>query len=53
MKLISHLYSQIPLEAEVYGIEKDIFRLKINEETPLKPRYEVPDVVSSKLGTVR
>lgn len=45
--------TKIPLVVEVYGIEKDIFRLKINEETPLKPRYEVPDVVNSKLGTVR
>lgn len=45
--------TKIPLVAEVYGIEKDIFRLKINEETPLKPRYEVPDVINSKLGTVR
>lgn len=53
MKLLSHLYSQVPLRVEVYGIEKNIFRLKINEETPLKPRYEVPDVITSKLGTVR
>ncbi|XP_034349953.1 neutral alpha-glucosidase C isoform X1 [Arvicanthis niloticus] len=45
--------TKIPLVAEVCGIEKDIFRLKINEETPLKPRYEVPDVVNSKLETVR
>lgn len=50
---ISSEATKIPLVAEVYGIEKDIFRLKINEETPLKPRYEVPDVVNSKLGTVR
>ncbi|XP_059117179.1 neutral alpha-glucosidase C isoform X1 [Peromyscus eremicus] len=45
--------TKTPLLAEVYGIEKNIFRLKINEETPLKPRYEVPDVITSKLGTVR
>ncbi|KAL6035824.1 hypothetical protein STEG23_005221, partial [Scotinomys teguina] len=44
--------TRTPLLAEVYGIEKSIFRLKINEETPLKPRYEVPDVITSKLGTV-
>ncbi|GAB5572539.1 neutral alpha-glucosidase C isoform X2 [Prionailurus iriomotensis] len=43
----------VPLLAEVYGIEGNIFRLKINEETPLKPRYEVPDVVTSKPRTVR
>ncbi|XP_012865729.1 PREDICTED: neutral alpha-glucosidase C isoform X2 [Dipodomys ordii] len=45
--------TKIPLLAEVYGIERNIFRLKINEETPLKPRYEVPDVLTSKLSTVR
>ncbi|EQB77513.1 neutral alpha-glucosidase C, partial [Camelus ferus] len=43
----------VPLLAEVYGIEGNIFRLKINEETPLKPRYEVPDVLTSKPSTVR
>uniref|UniRef100_A0A9L0S6D0 Glucosidase alpha, neutral C n=1 Tax=Equus caballus TaxID=9796 RepID=A0A9L0S6D0_HORSE len=45
--------TKAPLLAEVYGIEGNIFRLKINEETPLKPRYEVPDVLTSKLSTVR
>uniref|UniRef100_A0ABI7YTB6 Glycoside hydrolase family 31 N-terminal domain-containing protein n=1 Tax=Felis catus TaxID=9685 RepID=A0ABI7YTB6_FELCA len=45
--------TKVPLLAEVYGIEGNIFRLKINEETPLKPRYEVPDVVTSKPRTVR
>ncbi|KAF5925520.1 hypothetical protein HPG69_001967, partial [Diceros bicornis minor] len=43
----------VPLLAEISGIEGNIFRLKINEETPLKPRYEVPDVLTSKLSTVR
>ncbi|XP_054987244.1 neutral alpha-glucosidase C [Sorex araneus] len=42
-----------PLIAELYGIEGNIFRLKINEETPLKPRYEVSDVLTSKLSTIR
>ncbi|XP_029426119.1 neutral alpha-glucosidase C isoform X2 [Nannospalax galili] len=45
--------TKIPLLAEIYGIERNIFRLKINEEAPLKPRYEVPDVITSKLGAVR
>ncbi|XP_074222053.1 neutral alpha-glucosidase C isoform X2 [Camelus bactrianus] len=45
--------AKVPLLAEVYGIEGNIFRLKINEETPLKPRYEVPDVLTSKPSTVR
>ncbi|XP_048188841.1 neutral alpha-glucosidase C isoform X1 [Perognathus longimembris pacificus] len=44
--------TKIPLLAEVYGVERNIFRLKINEKTPLKPRYEVPDVIN-KLNTVR
>ncbi|ELW48122.1 Neutral alpha-glucosidase C [Tupaia chinensis] len=44
---------KVPLLAEVYGIEGNIFRLKINEETPLKPRYEVPDVLTSKPNSVR
>ncbi|XP_028363622.1 neutral alpha-glucosidase C [Phyllostomus discolor] len=45
--------TKVPLLAEVFGIEGNIFRLKINEETPLKPRYEVPDVLTSKPNTVR
>ncbi|XP_049637465.1 neutral alpha-glucosidase C [Suncus etruscus] len=44
---------KVPLLAEIYSIKGNIFRLKINEETPLKPRYEVPDVLTSKLSTVR
>lgn len=45
--------TKVPLLAEVFGIEGNIFRLKINEESPLKPRYEVPDVLTSKPSTVR
>ncbi|XP_040826041.1 neutral alpha-glucosidase C [Ochotona curzoniae] len=45
--------AKIPLVAEIYGIERNIFRLKINEETPLKPRYEVSDVVTSKPSIVK
>ncbi|XP_039088662.1 neutral alpha-glucosidase C isoform X3 [Hyaena hyaena] len=45
--------TKVPLLAEVYGIEGNIFRLKINEATPLTPRYEVPDVITSKLSTLR
>ncbi|KAM6181104.1 neutral alpha-glucosidase C [Erethizon dorsatum] len=45
--------TKLPLLAEVYGMERNILRLKINEETPLKPRYEVSDVLISKLSTVR
>nr|XP_051678427.1 neutral alpha-glucosidase C isoform X4 [Oryctolagus cuniculus] len=50
---IVHEATKIPLMAEIYGIERNIFRLKINEEMPLKPRYEVPDVLTSKPSTVR
>ncbi|XP_042639632.1 neutral alpha-glucosidase C [Orycteropus afer afer] len=45
--------TKIPLKAEVYGLEGNIFRLKINEEAPLKPRYEVPDVLTSTPSTIR
>ncbi|XP_039744342.1 neutral alpha-glucosidase C isoform X5 [Pteropus medius] len=45
--------TKVPLLTEVYSIEGNIFRLKINEESPLKPRYEVPDVLTSKPNTVR
>ncbi|KAM8781438.1 neutral alpha-glucosidase C isoform 1-T1 [Rhynchonycteris naso] len=45
--------TKVPLLAEVFVLEGNIFRLKINEETPLKPRYEVPDVLTSKPSTVR
>ncbi|XP_016000387.2 neutral alpha-glucosidase C isoform X1 [Rousettus aegyptiacus] len=45
--------TKVPLLTEVYGIEGNIFRLKINEKIPLKPRYEVPDVLTSKPSTVR
>ncbi|CAK6432330.1 unnamed protein product [Pipistrellus nathusii] len=50
---ITNEATKVPLLAEVFGIEGNIFRLKINEETPLKPRYEVPDVITSKPSTVR
>lgn len=36
---------KIPLLVEIYEIEGNIFRFKINEIKPLKPRYEVPDVL--------
>ena len=30
---------------DLFGFEDRTFRLKINEASPLKPRYEVPDVI--------
>uniref|UniRef100_A0A8C3LDH1 Glycoside hydrolase family 31 N-terminal domain-containing protein n=1 Tax=Chrysolophus pictus TaxID=9089 RepID=A0A8C3LDH1_CHRPC len=37
--------SQVLLQGEIYEIEGNIFRLKINEAAPLRARYEVPDVL--------
>ncbi|XP_075387015.1 neutral alpha-glucosidase C isoform X1 [Tenrec ecaudatus] len=50
---IIHEATKTPLRAEVYGLQGDIFRLKINEDVPLKPRYEVPDVLASKPSSIR
>ncbi|XP_007533682.2 neutral alpha-glucosidase C isoform X2 [Erinaceus europaeus] len=50
---ITNEETEVPLLAEVYGIEGNIFRLKINEKAPLKPRYEVADVITNKLNTIR
>uniref|UniRef100_G3VWT3 Glucosidase alpha, neutral C n=1 Tax=Sarcophilus harrisii TaxID=9305 RepID=G3VWT3_SARHA len=44
---------KVPLLAEVYGIEGNIFRFKISEIAPLKPRYEVSDVLIQKPVTKR
>uniref|UniRef100_A0ACB8G5A7 Uncharacterized protein n=1 Tax=Sphaerodactylus townsendi TaxID=933632 RepID=A0ACB8G5A7_9SAUR len=37
--------SKVLLLVELYEIEGNIFRLKVNEIAPLKPRYQVPDVL--------
>ncbi|XP_060616895.2 neutral alpha-glucosidase C isoform X2 [Anolis sagrei] len=50
--IISEEYKD-PLLVEVYEIEGNIFRLKINEITPLKPRYEVPDVLIKEPSSLR
>ncbi|XP_072842320.2 neutral alpha-glucosidase C [Pogona vitticeps] len=42
-----------PLLVEIYEIEGNIFRLKINEITPLKPRYQVPDVLIKEPASLR
>uniref|UniRef100_A0A6I8NEB4 Glucosidase alpha, neutral C n=1 Tax=Ornithorhynchus anatinus TaxID=9258 RepID=A0A6I8NEB4_ORNAN len=34
---------QVRLQVECSQVEEDVFRLKIDEEAPLKPRFEVPD----------
>ncbi|XP_067414242.1 neutral alpha-glucosidase C [Emydura macquarii macquarii] len=45
--------TKVPLLVEIYAIESNIFRLKINEVSPLKPRYEVPDVLVKEPSTQR
>ncbi|XP_077143628.1 neutral alpha-glucosidase AB isoform X3 [Ranitomeya variabilis] len=40
--------TQVSLLLEVFGLHGNMTRIKINEIKPLKPRYEVPDVL---LGT--
>uniref|UniRef100_A0A8C6YDM5 Glucosidase alpha, neutral C n=1 Tax=Naja naja TaxID=35670 RepID=A0A8C6YDM5_NAJNA len=45
--------SKVTLSVEVYEIEGNIFRLKINEVNPLKPRYEVPDVLIKEPASLR
>ncbi|XP_042299274.1 neutral alpha-glucosidase C isoform X2 [Sceloporus undulatus] len=42
-----------PLLVEIYELEGKIFRLKINEITPLKPRYQVPDVLIKEPPSLR
>uniref|UniRef100_A0A8C5ITL3 GANC glucosidase n=1 Tax=Junco hyemalis TaxID=40217 RepID=A0A8C5ITL3_JUNHY len=36
---------KVLLQVEIYEIEGNIFRLKIDEASPLKARYKVPDVL--------
>uniref|UniRef100_A0A8C3HFX7 Glucosidase alpha, neutral C n=1 Tax=Chrysemys picta bellii TaxID=8478 RepID=A0A8C3HFX7_CHRPI len=45
--------NKVPLLVEIYAIEGNIFRLKINEVSPLKSRYEVPDVLIKEPTTQR
>ncbi|KAL7992412.1 hypothetical protein Chor_016668 [Crotalus horridus] len=45
--------SKVTLSVEMYEIEGNIFRLKINEVNPLKPRYEVPDVLIKEPASLR
>ncbi|XP_061467295.1 neutral alpha-glucosidase C isoform X2 [Rhineura floridana] len=44
---------KVTLLVEIYEIEGNIFRLKINEKTPLKPRYEVPNVLIKEPACLR
>ncbi|KAK6477682.1 neutral alpha-glucosidase AB [Huso huso] len=44
--------NKVPLLLEVSGLEGNMVRLRINELKPLKPRYEVPDVLVKEPRTV-
>uniref|UniRef100_A0A8C0JBH5 Glucosidase II alpha subunit n=1 Tax=Chelonoidis abingdonii TaxID=106734 RepID=A0A8C0JBH5_CHEAB len=37
--------NKVPLLLELYGLQGNMTRIKINELSPLHPRYEVPDVL--------
>uniref|UniRef100_A0A8D2LTN4 Glucosidase II alpha subunit n=1 Tax=Varanus komodoensis TaxID=61221 RepID=A0A8D2LTN4_VARKO len=43
----------IPLLLEIYGLKGNMTRIRINELNPLKPRYEVPDVLVQDPPTTR
>ena len=41
------------LRAELVALEGNMFRLKINEKNPLRPRYEVQDALVGEPATLR
>nr|XP_060614241.1 neutral alpha-glucosidase AB isoform X1 [Anolis sagrei ordinatus] len=45
--------NKVPLLLELYGLKGNITRIRINELNPLKPRYEVPDVLIQDPPTSR
>uniref|UniRef100_V9KDE4 Neutral alpha-glucosidase AB n=1 Tax=Callorhinchus milii TaxID=7868 RepID=V9KDE4_CALMI len=51
IQLINEL-NKVHLLLEVYGLQGNMTRIKINELNPLKPRYEVPDVLIQDPPTV-
>ncbi|XP_077320961.1 neutral alpha-glucosidase C isoform X2 [Lithobates pipiens] len=50
---ILHQRTKVPLQLQVIAVEGNIVRLKIKELSPLKPRYEVPDVLVKEPTTGR
>ncbi|KAJ1103969.1 hypothetical protein NDU88_001385 [Pleurodeles waltl] len=50
---IIHEATKVPLMVEISGIENNTLRIKINEVSPPKPRYEVPDVILQSPSTLR
>ncbi|MBN3273748.1 GANAB glucosidase, partial [Polyodon spathula] len=53
MKLqLLNTVNKVPLLLEVSGLEGNMIRVRINELKPLRPRYEVPDVLVKEPPTV-
>ncbi|XP_069805509.1 neutral alpha-glucosidase C-like isoform X2 [Dendropsophus ebraccatus] len=46
-----HEETQVLLKLQITAVEGNILRIKINEESSLKPRYEVPDVLVKEQAT--
>uniref|UniRef100_UPI00398F29BD neutral alpha-glucosidase AB-like n=1 Tax=Pristiophorus japonicus TaxID=55135 RepID=UPI00398F29BD len=51
LQLINEV-NKVPLLLEVYGLQGNMTRIKINELNPVKPRYEVQDVLIHDPPTV-
>ncbi|GCB76185.1 hypothetical protein scyTo_0019851, partial [Scyliorhinus torazame] len=45
--------NKVPLLLEVFALEDHLIRIKVNELKPMKPRYEVPDVILNEPVTQR
>ena len=41
------------LGLELHGLQNNMVRMKINEVSPAKPRYEVPDVIVAEPAHLR
>lgn len=43
----SHIcpFFQVPLLLELWGLQGNVTRIRIKELNPLRPRFEVPDVL--------
>ncbi|XP_039570878.1 neutral alpha-glucosidase AB [Passer montanus] len=53
MSLSLSLSPQVPLLLEVWGLTGNVTRLRIQELAPLRPRYQVPDVLLGELPAER
>ncbi|XP_041071221.1 neutral alpha-glucosidase C-like isoform X4 [Carcharodon carcharias] len=45
--------NKVSLFVELFALEDHVIRIKVNELKPMKPRYEVPDVILNELLTQR